>query len=69
MKTLDEIIQENFSKFVVPTLLTMAEALIHPYNLEKLDLIYNADKQVWYLIVRGKSEYGEITNAKEIRVN
>jgi len=66
-KIIDEILQENFHKFVSPTLLTIADQLVHPYNLEKIDLIYREDTRQWFLIVQGKSPYGLVTNAKEIK--
>ena len=61
----DKVIQENFHKFVTPTLLTFAEALVHPYYLECYSLDYNMGRYI--LTVNGYCEIGKCTITREIK--
>jgi hypothetical protein len=64
-KTIENIIKENFFKFVTPTLLTLAEAIIHPYKLESCKLEYHME--CFTLTIYGYSDYGHCTIVKEIK--
>jgi hypothetical protein len=66
-KSIDDIIKENFHKFVTPTLLTFAESIAHPYDLHSFSLEYDNIREVFTITVVGINLYGKQVTTKEFK--